>query len=75
MNLFRSEEHVRRWSGFREEARGGMLPLADMMSVFSARLFRERLNGKYVSNMKEYRQDFMEQIRVVTSNNPFWRVK
>lgn len=74
MNLFRSEEHVKSWSGFRSDAVGGMLPLADMMAVFSSALFRERFNGHYVSNMADYRADFMDTIRKVTNDNPFWRV-
>ena len=74
MNLFRSEEHVRNLSGFRQEALGGMLPLADMMGVFSASLFRERFNGHYVSHMADYRVDFMDKIRTITGDNPFWRV-
>ena len=75
MNLFRSEEHVRQWSGFKSDALGGMMPLTDMMTIFSAALFRERFNGHYVSHMADYRADFMDKLRTVTHDNPFWRLK
>ena len=72
MNLFRSEEHARRWSGFRAEAAAGLLPLADVMDLASAPLFRERLNGRYVSSASTYRSAFLERVRAVTRGDPFW---
>ena len=72
MNLFRSEEHVRRWSGFRTEAAAGLLPLADAMNLASAPSFRERLNGHYVSSAPTYRSAFLERMKTITRGDPFW---
>ena len=74
MNLFRSEEHAKKWVGYREEAAGGLLPVDGMMEVFSASLFRERLNGQYVSHRGEYVADFRSAIQKATDNHPFWQV-
>jgi len=74
MNLFRSEEHARNWHGFAPEAEGGLLSLSSMMTLFSADQFRERLNGHYVSSRASYRPQFMELIRQVTHDHPFWKV-
>ena len=74
MNLFRSEEHARSWSGFKPEAEGGLLDLAQIMEVFSAPNFRERLNGRYISTMPELRKVMLETLKQVTDDHPFWRV-
>ena len=72
MNLFRSEEHVKNWWGYRKEAASGMLPLAGMMEIFSAPLFRERLAPDYLMRVGELAADFIVHARRVTQNNPFW---
>ena len=72
MNLFRSEEHARRWSGERPFAESGLRPLGDYMTIFSAPLFRERTNGHYVSSLRSYFPEFMGTVRAVTGGDPFW---
>ncbi len=72
MNLFRSEEHARRWSGFRAEAAAGLLLLADAMDIMSVPSFRERLNGRYVSSAPTYRPAFVERLKAVSRGDPFW---
>lgn len=74
MNLFRSEEHARNWSGYKPEAEGGLLSLAQILEVFSAPHFRERGNGRYISTMGELRSTFMDKIKEVTNDDPFWRL-
>jgi hypothetical protein len=73
MNLFRSEEHARRWSGFRAESAAGLLPLSDILAIFSGRLFRERLSGRYLSDLKDLALAQGELVKQVTGDNPFWR--
>ena len=75
MNLFRSEEHVRRWSGFRAEAEGGLLRLAQMMEAFSAPMFRERGVADYISRYAQLRPGFMAGLKQITGDHPFWRPK
>ncbi len=35
MNLFRSEEHIRNWSRFDPAAEQGIVPLANLVQLFS----------------------------------------
>jgi hypothetical protein len=74
MNLFRSEEHTRNWSGFKQEAEGGLLTLGQLTEIFSAPLFRERPNGRYITSMPELRATLLTAIKTVTNDHPFWRV-
>jgi hypothetical protein len=72
MNLFRSEEHARRWSGFRAEAAAGLLSLADAMAIMSTPRHRDRLSGRYVSSAPGYAPVFFDRLRAITRNDPFW---
>ncbi len=75
MNLFRSEEHARRWSGYRIDASAGLRPLKDILAIFSGRLFRERLSGHYVSDLKSLAQEQAKLVKQLTGDDPFWRRK
>ena len=70
MNLFRSEEHARNWAGFGDE--DGLLPLEKVMAWFSLPLFRERMNGEYVTNLAEYFKKTMAMRREILNDKPFW---
>ena len=72
MNLFRSEEHARRWTGFSDDRTAGLLRLAQLSAIMSTPLMRERLNGQYVSSAAGYRREFLDRIREVTGDHPFW---
>jgi len=72
MNLFRSEEHARRWSGFRQEATAGLLSLADAMAVMSTPRHRDRLSGRYVSSAPSSAPAFFERLKAISRNDPFW---
>lgn len=72
MNLFRSEEHARHWSGFKVEAAAGLLSLDDMMAIMSTPRHRERLSGRYVSTVPTHAPPFFARLREVTRNDPFW---
>ncbi len=49
MNLFRSEEHARRWSGYDEAMASSLLPVAEWADIFSNPFFRERGRPDYLS--------------------------
>ena len=50
MNLFRSEEHARNWSGFEPVIAERLLrPVAWWADVFSSPIFRERGRADYIS--------------------------
>jgi len=67
MNLFRSEEHVRRWQKFSTE--DGIIPLQEVATLFSGNFFRRRLDPDYVSHIKGYIDEFLS---VLVKQGPFW---
>ena len=72
MNLFRSEEHARNWTGFSEEASGGLLTLAQIVEIFSAEQFRERGAADYLTRYPQLRPKFIETLGRVTQGSAFW---
>jgi hypothetical protein len=72
MNLFRSEEHARNWSGFRAGTDAGIVPLSGMMAIMSTPRHRARASGHYVSSAPGYSAEFLARVKEVTHNDPFW---
>ncbi len=72
MNLFRSKEHVQKWNGFKEKTEGGILPLADVVKVFSGSLFTRRLDPDYVTHFEEYLGELITAMSEIGKTNPFW---
>jgi hypothetical protein len=70
MNLFRSEEHVRNWSGFKADTEEGINKLSDIVRLFSVNFFTKRLDSDYVSSMKGY---LMELIGILKGMGSFWQ--
>lgn len=75
MNLFRSKEHVKRWSQFKPGTEAGMLSLADAMKVMSTPRHRNRLSTNYVSTLPETVPAFVARLLEVTGNSPFWDLR
>jgi hypothetical protein len=73
MNLFRSEEHIRNWAKFDPGTEEGILPLQDVVTLFSGNFLRKRLDPDYVSRNKEYLGEFLGEIAVLAKTRPFWR--
>ncbi len=72
MNLFRSEEHLRHWSGFQDGTDEGILTINDLLKIFSTPLHTEKLNKHYVSSISEYRPLFMKKIIKIKGDSQFW---
>ncbi len=72
MNLFRSEKHVKNWSGFKEGTDAGILTLKDLMAFFSTQLHTEKLSRHYVSSIANYKEQFMAKIKLLRGDQPFW---
>jgi hypothetical protein len=70
MNLFRSEEHVRNWSGFKANTDEGINKLSDVVRLFSVNFFSKRLDPDYASRMKDY---LMELIGILKGMGSFWQ--
>jgi hypothetical protein len=71
MNLFRSEEHVRNWSGFKTGTEEGMNKVPDIAGLFSGNFFTKRLDSDYASHMQEY---LMELIGTMKDMGSFWQM-
>ncbi len=71
MNLFRSEEHVRSWSGFKGGTEEGMNKVSDIAGLFSGNFFTRRLDSDYVSHMQDY---LMELIGGMKDMGSFWQM-
>ena len=73
MNFFRSEEHVCNWSLFDIETEDGILPLDDLVKLFSCEYFRRRGDANYFSNRLEYRAEFLSTLKEIGKTGPFWQ--
>jgi len=75
MNLFRSEEHIRNWAGFDPATEEGIIPLQDLVKIFSGNFFRKRLDPDYASQSQQYLSEFLAEIAKVAQTRPFWRLE
>jgi hypothetical protein len=72
MNLFRSEEHARRWSEFVPGSEAGIVTLEQAMAIMSTPRHRDRFTGHYVSSSPGYTAAFFARLREVTGGDPYW---
>ena len=75
MNLFRSEEHIRNWVRYDPAAEQGILPLENIVTVFSEKFMRRRLDSNYASHAEEYFSEFVSVISEIAKTRPFWRLE
>ncbi len=73
MNLFRSEEHIRNWSGFDAATAEGILPVPDLAKLFSGNFFTRRLDPDYVTRNQEYLGEFLADVAELAKTRPFWK--
>ena len=72
MNLFRSGEHVRNWSGFKSGTEEGIVEMSALAKLFSSNLFTRRLDPDYFSRRQEYRGGFIAALEEMGKTRPFW---
>jgi class 3 adenylate cyclase len=65
MNLFRSEEHARRWSLYYRAVDDYVMPVADWGTVFEASLFKKRLDPDYLAHSEEYLSDYRQALQAM----------
>lgn len=58
MNLFRSEEHAKRWSLYSGSGDDYVMSVDRWAAVFAASLFKNRLDDDYLSRSEEYLTDY-----------------
>ena len=73
MNLFRSEEHARRWAQFNPAAEQGFISLTDLVGMFGTQTRQHMLDADYLSawypQRAAERRDYLARIGKAT---PFW---
>jgi len=72
MNLFRSEEHIRGWSRFDPAAEQGIVPVPDLVKLFSLNMFTKRLEPDYATRSQEYAGEFLSAVAELGKTRPFW---
>ena len=72
MNLFRSEEDVRRWSLYDASASEGTLALEEWVVYFSAPRFQLRLDLDYLVKRAELHPTREEVLAQMGKSGPFW---
>jgi len=73
MNLFRSEEHIRNWDRFAPDTEEGIIPLADLVKLFSGSYFRRRLDPDWVSRSRQYAGEMVATMSEIGKTGPFWQ--
>jgi len=74
MLFFRSEEHLRRWEGFEEKKKGGIIAPSSLMRLFSGPYFKNRRNPDYFSHMGEYMADMISTLDTLENAGEYWRM-
>jgi len=73
MNLFRSEEHARRWPAFQARSEEGFIGLAELAGFFATESRHHMLDGDYLSvwypRRGEERRAYLDRIG---KTSPFW---
>lgn len=73
MNLFRSEEHIRNREEYKEGSEEGIVPLRDLVKLFSGNYFRKRLEPDWVSRSREYAGEMLATLKEMGRTGPFWK--
>ncbi len=74
MNFFRSEEHLRKWEGFSEKKKGGIIDLRDLMQLFSGSYFTKRRELDYFSHLGDYLTDMIASLDSLDNPGIYWRM-
>jgi len=75
MNLFRSEEHVKKWSLYDPISLDAIMPLADWALVFGGPLTRNRLKPDYLLRIQEYISELFVALHELGKTGPFWQAQ
>jgi hypothetical protein len=73
MNLFRSEEHIRRWALFDPASEPGIIALSDLAVLFSTESRRHLLDGDYLERWAGKRwPERREALQRIGKAIPYW---
>jgi hypothetical protein len=74
MNLFRSEEHVKRWSLYDPASEDYIMALADWAQVFSGPMQRSRLDPDTLARSAEYLSAYHGELHKLGKKTSFWMI-
>jgi hypothetical protein len=74
MNLFRSEEHVKRWSLFEPASEDLIMPVTDWAQVFGGPMHARRLDADYMYHAQEYLAIYHDALRQRGKETSFWMI-
>ena len=73
MDLFRSEEHARRWPAFRARAEEGFIPLPALAGFFGTESRHHMLDADYLSVWYPRRAtERRAYLEAIGKTSPFW---
>ncbi len=72
MNLFRSEDHIRNWARYNPGTEQGILPLQNIVNLFSGKFMQKRLDLNYASHALDYFGELVSVISEIAETRPFW---
>ena len=75
MNLFRSEEHIRKWGRYDPTTQEGIVTLEELVKLFTGDFFQRRLESNYVSHNQEYFDKFVSAVTEIAKTRPFWKLE
>ena len=73
MNIFRSEEHAKRWSYYEPESEDAIMPVADWAKVFAGPMFRNRNQDDYLSRIRKYAPVFQQTLTDLGKTGAWWQ--
>ncbi|HSR47105.1 MAG TPA: AAA family ATPase [Anaerolineales bacterium] len=74
MNLFRSEEHVKRWGLYDPASEDFIMAVADWADVFSGPMHRNRLDPDYLERSGEYLAEYHRRLNERGKATSFWMI-
>ncbi len=72
MNFFRSEEHLRNWTPYDPTTKDGIIPLRDLVRLFSGNYFRRRMDKDWLSRSRDYAREMLATLKDIGKTGPFW---
>jgi len=73
MNLFRSEEHARRWPAFQARSEEGFIGLVELAGFFATESRHHMLDADYLSTWYPRRaEERRAYLELIGKTGPFW---
>jgi hypothetical protein len=74
-DFLRSEDHLRQWEDDDPKKKGGIIPLDELMYLFSGSYFKNRRDPDYFSHMGDYLMEMVQTLEKFKKAGNFWQMK